>query len=156
MPLDLEAIRLDCQTRENPPAGLGVDRGAYLAGLDSHLADKVPALLAELATVCGMLIDAAAVEGKLRAELDSARAIAADLLAEVRRVKETAARAWYIMYFHALRCPLNPMTNYSGMEEHLAMYRGVLDELKALGLPEMEWRDFEYQVKRAALERKQP
>lgn len=41
-------------------------------------------------------------------------------------------RAVSIMGFHTGRCPMNIMDNYSGMEEHLAEYRAVMKEGKAL------------------------
>lgn len=38
----------------------------------------------------------------------------------------------YIMEFHAGRCPLAPERNFSGSEEHLAMYRRVMKQAKAM------------------------
>jgi len=34
-------------------------------------------------------------------------------------------KAQNIMEFHAMRCPLNIPTNFSGSEEHLAEYRKI-------------------------------
>ena len=45
---DIEAIRADSLKRDNPPAGLGEQYGEYLAGLDRHLAAKVPILFRAL------------------------------------------------------------------------------------------------------------
>jgi hypothetical protein len=41
-------------------------------------------------------------------------------------------RAKYIMNFHALRCPLHPFKNFSGMEEHLSEYRHVIKDIETL------------------------
>ena len=52
------------------------------------------------------------------------------LVAQVAQLRKTLERAGYILDFHAGRCPLNPLRNYSGSEEHLAMYRDVMREIK--------------------------
>lgn len=44
--------------------------------------------------------------------------------------KELLLLSQYIMSFHTMRCPMNIDNNFSGSEEHLAMYRDVRDLLE--------------------------
>lgn len=57
--------------------------------------------------------------------------------AEAAEAKDEALlrRAMDIMRFHCLRCPLDPMNNYSGCEEHLAEYRQVIEDIKTRLVP---------------------
>jgi len=49
---------------------------------------------------------------------------------EIERLRELNERTYRIIDFHTGRCPLRPLSNFSGSEEHLAEYRRVLDALK--------------------------
>ena len=50
----------------------------------------------------------------------------AALIEEVERLRNLNDRAHRIMSFHSGRCPLIPLSNFSGSEEHLAEYRDVM------------------------------
>lgn len=57
------------------------------------------------------------------------------------RVERAAAqellnRAKAIMLFHSDRCDVNPMRNYSGSEEHCAVYRAVVRDIQLICGPQ--------------------
>ena len=51
---------------------------------------------------------------------------------KTNELQQFAKDVFYIMSFHAGRCPLNPETNFSGSEEHLFMYRKIMKKAKEL------------------------
>ena len=52
--------------------------------------------------------------------------------AENAKLRDLLKKAAYIMWFHTQRCPMDIMHNFSGSDEHLAEYRGVMKALQAL------------------------
>lgn len=50
--------------------------------------------------------------------------------------RELLERVRNIMAFHAGRCPLSPLSNYSGTEEHCTEYRATLEDVKQALAPE--------------------